>query len=188
MKRYLFFLIILMIMAVSVNFTNQWFLVPVALAFLALLDLQVFRILLKWKFLLFLAILVFGVPLFAGTKDKSFLGIPYSFEIFQMSVEMAHRSVIILMSVKMFTNRISVDQMARAMQRIRLRQFSQVFALALKVLPEIRVITVNTFKEYRTRERRQNFIADAFHWLVKLMVRIIHYANTLQLEKHDDVV
>ncbi len=183
MKKNLLILMIFLGIALSLNIKNQWFLVPAVLGTIFLMDRKVFRMILKWKFLFFLALLVLAVPLFAGIKDAAFYGIPYSSQMFHMSVVMAGRSIIILLSLRLFTSRISVEQLAEGMQRIHLRQFSQVFALSMQTLPQIRTIAGTTYREYRDKPRRKNIFAYFFNFAVILIIRILEFANTLSSSK-----
>lgn len=180
MRRAGFILVALLALALAVNYRNQFYVVPVAVALILILDKAVVRVLLKWKLLLFLAILVFGVPIFAGSKDAVWWGIRYSSEIFQMSLVMVYRSVIILMAIKMFTRRISIQQMAEALEKARLRQFSQVFTMAMKILPGLRTLIRTSFRECRSGVRHWYLPGRMFRCLVLLVVRIIEYAESLE--------
>ena len=182
MKRYVLLSVILVSSAFFITFENLRLVVPAALLAVFVADRRAMRIFLRWKFLLFLAILAFGIPLFIGNRNDMFLGISYSHDVFQMSLVMVHRSVIILLSIKMFTNHISVEQMAAALQRIRLKQFSQVFSISMRALPEIRTIAVSTFQEYRQSPKRKNIFSESFDWLVKLVVRLLAYADQFSVE------
>ena len=177
MKQALFLLAALVAVAVNVSFQNQTILVPVAWIAILLLDRRVIRTVLRWKFLLLIAVLVFGVPLFCGEKNNLFYGLPYSREMFQMSVVMAQRSLILIMAIKMFTNRISVDHIAVSLQKAGLRRFGQVFALAMEFLPEIRSIAVATLQEHRQRNPKQNPISGSLSFLESLLVRVLRYAE-----------
>lgn len=177
MKRYLFVSVALVVMALMISTANMAYLLPVALALVLLADRRAARILIRWKFLLFLSILIFGVPLFIGSRSAHLAGIPYSPDIFQMSLAMGLRSVLILMSVKILTGHISVEQMARGLQRMRLRRFSQVFAVSMGVMPHIREITLDTFREYRRSSRRLNLFSDTLTWSARLIARLLHFAD-----------
>lgn len=177
MKRYFFILIGYITAALIVNFENQWFIVPPVLITMLILDAQVFRIFLKWKFITFLGVLVFGLPLFIGSKDASFLRIPYSSSVFEMSLVMFHRSIIILMSIKIFTNRIPLVQISKSIQNTRLKKFGQVFSISMDTLPEINSITKNSLQEFRRKPRSKNIISEVFDSLVRLFVRILYFAE-----------
>ncbi len=177
MKQALFFLAVFVTMAVNVSFQNQTVLVPVAWTAIFLLDRRVFRMILRWKFLLLLAVMIFGVPLFCGDRDRVLYNVPYSQEMFQMSVVMAQRSLILIMAIKMFTNRISVEQISVSLQRAGLRRFGQVFTLAMEFLPEIRSIAVATLQEHRQRTDKQNPVSGALSFLESLLVRVLQYAE-----------
>ena len=131
MRKTLLIFLIFLVMALVLNVRNQVIIFPLALAGMALLNTGVFRLFLRWKFLLFLGILVFAVPLFAGQKEALFLGISYSSELFRSSLVMAQRSIILLMGLKFLTSRISVEQMAQWLAGSRFKRFSQVFSLSM---------------------------------------------------------
>jgi hypothetical protein len=177
-KNFLIFLLFLA-MALMLDFSNQHIIFPFALLSIALLNISVYRLFLRWKFLLFLAILVLAVPLFIGEKDAVFMGISYATGIFRSSVVMAERSIILLMGLNHFTSRISVDQMARVMANSRFKNFSQVFSLSMKALPDVKSITTETFHEYRRVSDGRNFLPNFYHYSIKLMVRILHYAGNI---------
>lgn len=179
MRRSGFILLVLLALALAVSYRNQLYVVPAAIVLILAVDKAVFRVLLKWKLLVFLAILVFGVPVFAGNKDAVRWGIRYSTEIFQMSLVMVYRSIIILMAIKMFTRRISIQQIAGALEKARLRQLSQVFALAMTILPGLRDLVSVNLRECRSNIRRWYLPGPMFRCLVLLVARIIQYAETL---------
>ncbi len=138
MKITLFLLIIFIGLAVFITYENLWYIVPAVLIVIFITEKKTFQLFLRWKFLLFLTILSVGVPLFLGTKDESFWGISYSKEYFQMSIVMVNRSIIILLSIRMFTNRISIGQISHALNRIKMQKFGQVFTISMHTLPEIK--------------------------------------------------
>jgi len=175
-KNFLIFLLFLTL-ALMLNFSNQSVLFPLAILSMLLLNIETFRLFFRWKFLVFLGLLVFAVPLFAGEKDAVIAGISYSSEIFKSSIVMAERSIILLMGLKHFTSRITVEQMAQAMANSRFKRFSQVFSLSMQVLPEVKSITINTFREYREASNRRNFLPNIYGYSIILMVRILHFAS-----------
>jgi len=182
MKKYVAIFFAYLCIAISVNFNNQFWLVPAAFVSMAFLNWRVFRIILKWKLLLFLGILVFCTPIFSSQKDAVFMGISYSRNVFEISVVMAYRSLIILMALKYFTQKISVQEIARSLSKLKLLGFGQVFELSLTTLPEVKKITVDCLDEYKISHPFSVF-KDTFEWLVKLLVRILVYADTISLNK-----
>ena len=181
-KTFLIFLIFLA-MALLLNVRNQVIIFPLALAGMVLLNTGVFRLFLRWKFLLFLAILVFAVPLFAGHKDALFLGIAYSSELFRSSLVMAQRSIILLMGLKFLTSRISVEQMAQWLASSRFKRFSQVFSLSMQALPEVRSITTETLRDYRKNSDGGNFFSNISSYSIRFMVRMLQFAGSFSEEK-----
>ncbi len=178
MKRYALFSGILLVLALTSSIRNFWYLLPIAIVLVFLVDRRALTILLRWKFLLFLGILVFGIPIFIGQRDALFWGIPYSRDIFRMSVEMATRSVIILIAIKTFTGNISVEQMSHGFQRLRLVRFSEVFSVSMNLLPRIREIARETFQDFRQSCTSYYRPRAGFHFLVMLMARLLHFAES----------
>ncbi len=185
MKKSLFILTVFMAIAVSINLTNQYILFPLALVGVAILNRSVFRILLRWKLWFFLAVLILAVPLFAGDKDASLLGVSYSSELFRTGIVMVQRSIVILLGLKLFTSRISLDRLAAAMRQTRFKKFSQVFSLSMRALPGIRSITVSTFHEHRKTRGERNFFLHTFDYAVKVAVRVLQYAENFS-EEHSE--
>ncbi|OGB70067.1 MAG: hypothetical protein A2Y94_01820 [Caldithrix sp. RBG_13_44_9] len=183
MKRYFYLFIGILISAVLINQTNQWFIFPPMILILFLVNRQAFHIFLNWKFDFLLFNLFVGIPLLLGKKDASWYGIPYSSEYFLMSLVMIKRSILILLGIKMFTNKISIQQISRSLQKIHLQRFSEVFSTALRVLPEVRVITHNTYREFKRTPRDKNIISHLYDWLVKLAVRILFFADQYYLDQ-----
>ncbi len=177
MKRYRITPLILLLSIVFINKRNMFLLFSVAMILSAVVDLQALRTLFRRKFLLFLGILVFGVPLFIGQRESAFLGIPYSHDILLMSINMGLRSLIILTAIKIFTGHVSVDQMSEWLKKIRLKNFSEVFATAMHLLPTVKEISLRTFDEFRNSPKRLNLFAHVFNWTAKLIARLLFFAE-----------
>jgi hypothetical protein len=67
----MFFLII----TLSLNFSTQIFIFPLALGIILLLDTDVFELFLRWKFPVFLGIPILGVPMFVGDQNAKIMGV-----------------------------------------------------------------------------------------------------------------
>jgi len=183
MKKYFSLFIAILISALLLNPSNQWYIFIPVVILIFFVNRRAFYIFLKWKFNLLLLSLLLGVPLLLGEKDTRFLGISYSSEYFQMSLLMFNRSILILLGIKMFTNKISIQEIASGLQKIHLYHFSILFSTALRALPEIRVIAQNTFSEFRRTPRHTNVFSHLYNWLVKLMVRIVYFADQYYLDQ-----
>jgi hypothetical protein len=177
MKRYLFFSFSFIIAATQVSFENQRVLVPILFGAVMLIDRQAIRTILQVKFLLFLSILVFVIPALIGEKDAYLFQIPYSSQIFRMSVEMAHRSIFILLAIKIMTRKISTEQLTAAFQKIHLNQFSEVFSIAMRMTPEIRKIFQSTFRDFHRSKGEGNIISKFYKFAIKLFVNILLFAE-----------
>jgi energy-coupling factor transporter transmembrane protein EcfT len=183
MKKNLIILAFFILLALSLNITNYYILFPLSLIGIGILNITVFQILSKWKLWFFLAVLVLLVPLITGNKDAILLGVSYSSDLFRTSLIMVQRSIIILLALKLFTSRISLDKLTEAMERTRFKRFSRVFSISMRVLPDIRTITVDTFHEHRHSRRQRNFFRHTFDYAVKLSVRVLKYAEAFPTEQ-----
>ena len=173
-KYYLLILAGYLIAAMMLTYQNQIFIVPAAIVSMLLIDRRAFRPFLKWKFILFIAILVIGTPLILGEKDAQIFGLPYSSSIFQISLVMFYRSVIILGAIKIFTNKISIAQLSTALHKIKLKKFSDALTVSLETLPEIKIITRDTIGEFRKKEKSKNFVKELFDFVVHLIIKILN--------------
>jgi hypothetical protein len=81
---------------------------------------------------------------------------------------------------------MTIEQITKGLKKIRLNKFSDVLSISIGVLPEIRRITVNSFKDYRKSPRKKNIIFDSYHWIVKLFARILTFAHTYDPTKIKD--
>ncbi len=177
MKRYVFASIGLLFSAFLISPQTMAYVFPFALVSGLLVDRGAFRLFTRLKFLIFLLILILGLPLLLGERQAWFIGIPYSPDIFLMSLSMAARSIIILASVKILTRHISVEEMSGALQRIRLKNFSQVFALSMNQLPQVRRLAAETFSEFKQRPADQTIFSHALTAFARLIARILYHAE-----------
>lgn len=177
-KYYLFILAGYLIAAMMLTYQNQIFIVPAAIVSMLLIDRRAFRPFLKWKFILFIAILVGGTPLILGEKDAQIFNLRYSSSIFQISLVMFYRSVIILGAIKIFTNKISISQLSTALHKIKLKKFSDALTVSLETLPEIKIITQESIGEFRKKEKSKNFIKELFEFVVHLIIKILKFAES----------
>ena len=90
---------------------------------------------------------------------------------------MAFRSVIILTAIKIFTHHISVEQMSAWLKRIRLKNFSEVFATAMQIMPTVKEISLRTFDDFRNAPKRLNLFAHIFNWAAKLIARLLFFVE-----------
>jgi len=184
MRKYIFMSLVLIMVAFLVSFKNQIFLVPPALAAVLLLDPRAFRMVLRWKFLFFLGILLLGVPLLVGSKDAVLWGLPYSRKTFQASTVMVHRSIMIVLAFKVFSNHLPITEVSGTMEKLGLKSFGEVFALSTEALPEIRDIALSRMRDFRTSPRRKNIFSHLFQGLVKLLAALVLFADQYHARKN----
>ena len=179
MKKYIASSLILLAIALNVSFENLIFFVPLAWSIIAVVDPGAFRLLRRWRFLIFLALLILGTPLFIGDRSATFMGVPYSLEIFRMNLAMAHRSIIILLSIRVLTNHIPIDHISRHINRLRFPRLSQAVAISFRMLPQIKSITIESYKDFRQNERIQSGLVNGFDQIALLMARLLILADRI---------
>jgi len=176
-RYYLMLLVGYLAAALLITYQNQIYIVPVAVISMLLIDHRAFRPLLRWKFILLLIFLVFGTPLLLGEKDAHFFRIPYSSEMFQISLIMFYRSIFILGAIKIFTNKNSLEQLSISLHKIKLKRFGEALTISLETLPEIKSITRSSIGEFRKKKKSKNFLREIFDFVVRLLIKILKFAE-----------
>lgn len=177
MKRSFVYLILGITAAVCLRENNQNILFPVALSLLAIIDWRIFRLFLRWKLWFFFALLIAIPILLVGSKDAVWLGVPYNAAMLKLNILMVERSIVIMLTVKMFTNRLSFEAISRGLIRMKLVQFEQVFRLALAMLPEVRSIMMTLLQNLSWRQLRTSR-AELFPLLSRIIAKMILHANS----------
>lgn len=179
MKLTLFYLAAGAAAALLLRESNHHWLFPAALVALAILDLRLFRMLRSWKLWLFLLLLVAIPVLLVGEKDASWLGVPYNSAMLRLNLLMVERSLVLMLTIRLFTSRLSPQTISAALARLHLRQFDLVFRHAQAMLPEVRSTVTASLREVEWRQlaRRPDGV---IHLLGQLVARLIHAARRRQ--------
>jgi hypothetical protein len=172
-----------LMVAFFITWENQLLLVPLALLPVVVLGPGAFRMLLRWKLLLFLAVMVGAVPLLLGHKTATFMGIPYAPAYVEATLVMASRSLVILLSLKLFTQRLSLEELAERLARTRFHQFGEAFTLAMELLPHFRHTATEAYAEYRLELPGRNPVRHTASWVIEVIARVLIHAETYQYEK-----
>jgi len=182
MKRHVALLAAQFLLAVSITFENQVVLVPAALLPVILIDRALLRALLRLRLLLFLGAIIGGVPLLLGEKTAIFLGMPFSPEYFRSGVVMVDRCIVIMLALKLFTSRLSPEELTARARGTRFHRFGETCSLALELLPRLRNTARGTWREFRAAKPRGSFVAHTASWTIELIARVIIAAEN----QHDD--
>lgn len=183
MLKHVALLFLQLTLALIVSVDNQGWVLPLALGPVLVLDRGAFRVLVRGRLLLFLALMVGGVPLVVGTRSADVLGVPYSPEYVDASLLMLYRSLIMLVALRLFTRRIRLDELATSLQRTRFRQFGDAFALSLELLPQLRATSRNAWRAYRRGRGSSGLIAHTRDWTVDFVTNMLLYAERYSGEK-----
>lgn len=184
MNRYTLLFLFSLTAALLVKESNHQWLFPAVMALLAGFDRRSLRILLRWKLWLLLAMLILIPALLVGSKDMVWLGLPCNGRMLRLNLIMVERSLIIMLSVKMFTNHLSPEAISSGLTRMHLRQFDHIFRLSMALLPEIRSMVMNSMKGLNWRQlllRR----GQLFSLLSQLLARILHRAGQITVAQKE---
>jgi hypothetical protein len=176
MKRYVACFFLTLTAALLLKDQTHLFLFPATLTALALIDRRAFRIFLKWKLWLLFLLLVAIPVLLVGTRDARWFGLPYNSAMLHLNLIMVERSMIIMLAVKMLTNRLTPEILSGGLKRLRLHQFEQVFSLAQTMLPELRDTVRDELKEVEWRKAARS-PASMTTLLSRLVAKIVFYAR-----------
>lgn len=177
MKSILLITILFIGSAGLLSWHSQWFIIPPAFLTILIIHPQAFQLFLKWKFVIFIFLLLFGIPLLLGEKNSTLLGISYSYEYFQKSLVMVNRSLIILLSIRMFTGKISPERLSMWLKKLHLNNFSEVLSISMGVLPELKVITRKSLRQVRPSFQNTHLLKRFFDVIVRLMMQILSFAD-----------
>jgi hypothetical protein len=141
---------------------------------LAILNPKGLKIFLKWKFLVFIVILICIIPLISLKKESLFMGIAYSGDFLRTNLMMLQRGIIIILAVRMFTSKISLDVLSAKLRRIKFMNFGEILSIAITVLPQISELAVKPLKGISFRKLKFSFLSE---YAVSVIVNVIRYAD-----------
>ncbi len=147
MKRYAFCFLLGIAAALSLNERTHLILFPAALLAVAMVEHRAYRIFRHWKLWFFFIFILLIPVLLVPPKDAAWLGAAYNSRMLRLNFIMVERSVLIMLSIRLFTTHISLDHLSHGLTQIGLVQFERVFRLAMELLPQIRMAATDTFKE-----------------------------------------
>ncbi len=166
--------------ALSLKEGNHLYLFPASLAVLGLAEPRAYRIFLRWKLVLFFALLV-AIPVFLlSPRDGRWLGVPFNSAMLRLNLLMVERSIILMLSIKMLTNRLSPQTLSRGLSMLRLQQLERVFGISQALLPGLRETVTGFFMdvEWRQMVRRP---AGLNTLLSRLVATVIFTARNSQM-------
>jgi len=117
------------------------------------------RSILNWRWPLLILMLILPSALWVGEPDGRILGIPYSPSGLTMGLEMACRATTIFLGVSALSQRVSVMQMARMLERVGMRDMGFAIGVGFHALPTLQKRFVTAYAAFRLRGgfRRQRW-------------------------------
>jgi len=131
--------------------------------------------LLRWRWLLFLLLLVLPNALWLGEADRVLLGVPFSLSGFWVGVGMALRAAVMLFAVVAFSTSIDIAEVAGLLERLGLRGLGFSMGVAVNLLPSL----LDSYRNaWHTLRMRGGFRRERLRGLRLLLVTVV--ANALR--------
>jgi energy-coupling factor transporter transmembrane protein EcfT len=129
-----------------------------------------FKRLMRLRWLIMVSLLAIPPIFVIGDINQTFMGIPYSTEGLQTSLQIFVRIIVVLVSVDGFTNSIDISTIGNLFERIGFRGLGFTMGIALNLLPSLEKATINTWQSLWMRGglRKQRW-----HGIRLLLVTII---------------
>lgn len=118
----------------------------ICLAAALLLYPQVFRRLLKLRFLVMLLVLAVPPVFLIGEPDRSLAGIAYSSEGLQSGLQVSIRILVVLMAVGGLTGSVDIASVAGLLERLGLQGLGFSMGVALNLLPALQQSALNAWR------------------------------------------
>ncbi|NPV65945.1 MAG: hypothetical protein HPY64_02230 [Anaerolineae bacterium] len=148
-------------MIVAVTGSGWWALASLlaALGLTLRLAPAALRPILSWRWLLLILMLILPGALWVGQPDSHLLGIPYSRSGLILGLQMACRATTIFLGVSVLSQRVSVMQMARMLERAGIRDIGFAIGVGFHALPTLQRRFVTAYAAFRLRGgfRRQRW-------------------------------
>jgi len=107
---------------------------------------QAFRSLVRWRWLVMIALLALPPLFLVGTIDSSLLGVPYSSEGLLSAVQIALRILVVLVSVQGLTSKADISSIAGLLEKAGLHGLGFSLGIALNLLPALQQSAQNAWR------------------------------------------
>ncbi len=107
---------------------------------------QAFRSLVRWRWLVMIALLALPPLFLVGTIDSRLLGIPYSSEGLLSAVQIALRILVVLVSVQGLTSTVDIASIAGLLEKAGLHGLGFSLGVALNLLPSLQQSAQNAWR------------------------------------------
>lgn len=167
----------ILILAILLTFGNQLYLGTAAGIMILLSEKSPKKPLIKKEYILFLFIFILVPPVFIGERSATALGIRYSIDTLKMNQVMALRSILILLSIRMFTAGISMKKVTEWIECSGFGNLGHIMKISHMILPSIQQILKDSVSEMKSRWKKKKRITILFDFAVNLSVNIISFAE-----------
>ena len=151
-----------------------------ALILLIVLDKKALFQLGSYKFWILILTLFFVMTILLNPKDGIFLSIPYSATNLEIAVKMFFRAFSIYIGIILFTRNVSIEELVLLMRKMKLKEFSTAFPIALNIVPLIRKNILQILTAFRIRGGfRRNRVKNFLKLLLTVFINTIHTAEEL---------
>lgn len=112
---------------------------------------RAFRSLLRWRWLILLALMAIPPLFIVGALDSTFWVIRYSSEGLALSVQVVTRVLVILLAVQAVTSTVDISSVAGLLERLGLRGLGFSMGVALNLLPALSQSAQNAWRSLTMR-------------------------------------
>ena len=118
-----------------------------------------FRRILRWRWLIWMLLLVVPTIFFLGEHDSLFAGVSYSSEGLTVGIQMAVRFIVLIIGLQNLTRAVDISSMAGLLERFGLHGLGFAVGVALNLLPALETSAVQAWYTLKMRGglRRQRW-------------------------------
>lgn len=122
----------------------------------------------NYKFWIVIALLIFAVPLFTGTADKSIIGISYSSVQLQKTLLMTLRGISIFLLFQVLTTNLSIEKIKPIFNRFGSKNFETLYNLSNEIFPKIKSILLARYTLFNTQWKTSKTINSIINYIVDI--------------------
>lgn len=145
--KYKYLVLLIFITALFIPNDYALYFFPAAILFLLLLDLHLFRFVLRISFLLLIFLLIILQPLIIGDKNFIILGIKISSEGFYNGIIMVLRAVVMIPSVTYLLKISDKTRLKDLFVKFGIHNFDEILDHSQKLFPLLRMQSKEFFKK-----------------------------------------
>lgn len=151
-NRYLIYLIFFSALFIPAKFGFYFF--PAAILYFTCLNINLFKFVRKFSFIVFVIVLIILQPMIADNRDNIILGIKFSLSGFHNGLMMILRAVVMISSISYLSNTADRKKLQNLFSRVGVKHFDKIFEHTQEIFP---LLKEKITEFYKTINRRNLF-------------------------------